>query len=173
MTKIKPKQKVKVAKKAKSWRVRFIEVLCKSANVSQACRAAKITRSYVYRLRTDEEAFKQEWDTAIEEAADALESEARRRAVTGWREPVFYKGEKVGDIRKYSDALLMTLLRAARPDKYRENYRHEHSGPNGTPIPVNIEGLIEKIYGDEWQPGPQVDRSGQVTGGSGNSTDPS
>ena len=55
-----------------------------------------------------------------EEATDALEQEARRRALEGIEEPVFYKGERVGSIRKFSDQLLMLLLMAKRPNQFRE-----------------------------------------------------
>lgn len=53
-------------------------------------------------------------------AADRLEREAWRRAVEGWEEPVYPKGQLVGTVRLYSDTLLALLLRAARPKRYRE-----------------------------------------------------
>ena len=34
--------------------------------------------------------------------------------------PIFYQGKKVGDERLYSDALMITLLKAHRPEKFRE-----------------------------------------------------
>lgn len=39
-------------------------------------------------------------------------------------------------VRKRSDSLLQTLLKAWLPQKYRENHKIEHSGPDGGPIPV-------------------------------------
>ncbi|MHC5536960.1 hypothetical protein ACYOEI_01645 [Singulisphaera rosea] len=53
---------------------------------------------------------------------DTLESEARRRALDGVEKPVFYRGQKCGAIREYSDALLMFLMKAARPERFRESY---------------------------------------------------
>ena len=47
-------------------------------------------------------------------------SSLHRRALEGVEEPVFYKGERVGVIRKYSDSLLILLLMAKRPDQFRE-----------------------------------------------------
>ena len=52
--------------------------------------------------------------------ADALEQEARRRALEGVEEPVFCRGERVGVIRRYSDALLILLLKAKRPEQFRD-----------------------------------------------------
>ena len=54
-------------------------------------------------------------------------------------EPIYYKGELVGHVRKYSDALMMFLLKAHRPDKYRDNIKVDHAGARisiDTPAPV-------------------------------------
>jgi hypothetical protein len=55
-----------------------------------------------------------------------MEEEARRRAVEGTKKPIFYRGQVVGHIRDYSDVLLMFLLTAHRPERYRENTRNEN-----------------------------------------------
>jgi hypothetical protein len=67
------------------------------------------------------QAFKE----AHQQACEALEAEARRRATEGWDEPVFQKGVQCGVVRKYSDQLLMFLMRGAMPDKYREHLQIE------------------------------------------------
>ncbi len=38
-----------------------------------------------------------------------------------------FRGCQCGAIRKYSDALLIFLLKAARPEKYRESWRRSVS----------------------------------------------
>lgn len=48
------------------------------------------------------------------------EQEAHRRAVDGIDEPVFYKGDECGHIRRYSDRLLEFLLKADNPQKYAQ-----------------------------------------------------
>ena len=53
------------------------------------------------------------------EATDKLALEARRRALEGVEEVRYFKGEPIGTIRRYSDTLLMFLLRAYRPATYR------------------------------------------------------
>ncbi len=73
-----------------------------------------------------------------------LEDEAIRRARDGVTIPVFYAGKEVGAIRRPSDTLLMFLLRAHRPERYRERpwvaaggpYRAV-SGGFGAPPPGN------------------------------------
>ena len=62
---------------------------------------------------TASETFRKQWDDAIEDATDALELEARRRAFSGVEDPVYYKGQVVGGVRKYSDVLLIFLLESA------------------------------------------------------------
>lgn len=49
-----------------------------------------------------------------------MEAEAFRRGVKGTEKPVFHQGVECGRIREYSDTLLITLLKANRPAKYRE-----------------------------------------------------
>ena len=58
------------------------------------------------------------WADALEEAADRLEMEAFRRAVEGIGEDRFFKGDVVGRVTRYSDRLLMFLLKARRPDRF-------------------------------------------------------
>lgn len=97
---------------------RFIEILGQTANVSQAARAAGFARTRVYALRRARPDFAAEWDEAVETACDRLLAEARRRAVDGVARAVYYQGRVVGEVRRYSDRLLMFLLRMMRPEVY-------------------------------------------------------
>lgn len=98
----------------------FLDTLRETANVTVAARSVGISPGTVYKHRKDDALFAERWDEAINEAVDMLEAEAHRRAFQGTEEPVFYKGDEVGYVRKYSDSLTMFLLKAHRPDKYRE-----------------------------------------------------
>ena len=53
----------------------------------------------------------------MDEAADALEREAWRRGAEGVSRPVYQQGREVGVIQEYSDALLIHMLKAHRPEK--------------------------------------------------------
>lgn len=59
---------------------------------------------------------------------DRCEDAALTRAVDGWEEPVWHQGVQVGTVRKYDSQLLMFLLRARRPEKYRERAEIRHQG---------------------------------------------
>ena len=50
----------------------------------------------------------------------ALETEADRRAVEGWDEPKFHEGQPY-TVRRFSDTLLIVRLKAACPERYRDN----------------------------------------------------
>ena len=61
-------------------------------------------------------------------AGDLLEEEAHRRAVEGDEIGVYYKGMKVDSYRKKSDAILILLLKGAKPDVYAERQETKISG---------------------------------------------
>lgn len=57
----------------------------------------------------------------------ALEDEAQRRAVDGVVEPVFYRDKLVGHKRRYSDSLLIRLLEANGPEKFKVAEKKDES----------------------------------------------
>lgn len=101
---------------------KFLKALAEGHSISAAAKEAKIERRTVYNWRESDADFAADWDAAIEAGTDALEDEARRRAHDGTLKPVFYQGEEVGAVREYSDTLLIVLLKARRPQKYKERF---------------------------------------------------
>ena len=123
-------------------RVKFLEHLALSANVTESASIAGITRQCAYLWRAAEPDFSAAWDDALEQATDALEAEARRRAFAGYEEYVTCKDglvyDKDGNVvtqRRYSDSLMGLLLRAHRKEKFRDNQSVEHTGPGGKALP--------------------------------------
>lgn len=132
------------------WRARFLKHLSQTGNITLSAEHAGVGRATVHDRRKGDEAFAAACVNALAEAADRLEGEARRRAYEGVDEPVIHHGEMCGvwvdakgkqvaphtygatfvglTVKKYSDALLMFLLRAAKPKRFRENHKVEHSG---------------------------------------------
>lgn len=123
-----------------SWQPNFLKWLAKRGNVADACRKVDIARSWIYEVRNADPDFAAAWDEALTEGTELLEGEAFRRAKEGVPEPVYYQGERVGFVRKYSDTLLIFLLKAHKPEKYRETVRNEHSGPDGGAIEIDNNG---------------------------------
>lgn len=89
-------------------------------SVTDATKEAGVHITLPYKTRNTDEAFKQAWQEAAEIGTEMLEQEAARRAYHGVLEPVFYKGEECGQVRKYSDTLMIFLLKARKPEKYRD-----------------------------------------------------
>ena len=96
----------------------FLAAFVTNGAVVYAARAAQVSRSVVYHWRRTDEQFERHFQEAQEDAADALEAETRRRAVDGWQEEVYRQGRLVGTITRYSDRLLVMLLRYRRPEVF-------------------------------------------------------
>lgn len=104
----------------------FLAVLSRTGKVAEAARAVGYKDSnYLRRIYISDEEFAKQWDAAWDAASDIFEEEVVRRAIDGVREPQYYKGKVAGYTLKYSDQLLMFLLRAARPDKFADRRKIE------------------------------------------------
>ena len=89
--------------------------------IKRACKVAGVGRSSHYEWMEANPEYLRAFEDAQEDAADNLEAEVYRRAVKGVRKPIgWYKGVAGGYVREYSDLLLMFVLKALRPEKYRE-----------------------------------------------------
>lgn len=101
----------------------FLEIYANSGHASMACRAVGIGRTTEWLWRKRDAQFAALREQAQAMAVEALEDEARRRAIDGTLEPVFAGGRLCGSIRRYSDSLLIFLLKAAKPEVYRDRWR--------------------------------------------------
>lgn len=120
---------------------KFLEIISRTGNISEAARQTRTARRTHYNWMDSDPEYAKAFNEAMEDAADNLELEARRRAVDGVEEPVYYKGEVCGTVTKYSDSLLMFLLKGAKPDKYADRQKTEMSGTDGGPIKVSVDLL--------------------------------
>jgi hypothetical protein len=110
----------------------LLEAFKVTGNVSEAAKAAGLDRSCHYDWLDSVPGYREAFERAKEQAAQTWEDEAVRRATKGVTEAIYYQGKPVGAKKVYSDALLMFLLRGARPAKYRQGV--EVTGANGGPI---------------------------------------
>lgn len=129
-------------------KAKFIKKLKSThGNVSRACRAVGISRTAAYDHKKADENFARLWDETIEAVSDEMEREAYRRAVQGTIKPVYYKGEKVGEIREFSDSLLQFMLKGNRPEKFRERFDIDQNIKGH--LDISIDREIDSIYGDD------------------------
>jgi hypothetical protein len=89
----------------KHWRLRFLDALRVHGIVSRAAIEVGVERSTIYFERQRDPIFAQEWAEALDRGVDMLEDVAKKRAYEG------------------SDTLLIFLLKAHRPERYRETTR--------------------------------------------------
>ena len=100
----------------------FLAALAETGMVCDAAAQAGVPRASLYRKKAADADFAAAWAAALEAGLDRLRDEAVRRARDGVEETVWHRGVAVGTVRRYSDQLLMFLLRAHQPALYREKY---------------------------------------------------
>lgn len=114
----------------RAWWPIFLAVLRDTGQITAASTAAGVHRATVYRHLREFPEFKEQFDDAREQAVDALEAEAWRRAKDGVPRQKMVGEEKVVEI-EYSDTLLKFLLTAHRPALYRTTQTLRHEGSIG------------------------------------------
>lgn len=102
----------------------FLEAFRNTCNVRAACQVAGIGRHTAYDAKNAHPEFAALWDEAEQEAVDVLEAKARQMAMAE------------------DTTMMIFLLKAHRPLKYRETVRQEHVGEGGGPVQINV------VYGD-------------------------
>lgn len=103
----------------KNWH-KLLDTLRAGGSVKAACSSQRIGRTTYYRRLKSDPEFRTLAEEAIEEGTDELEDVAVTRA------------------KESSDTLLIFLLKARRPDKYREKWQGELTGPGGAPLVITI-----------------------------------
>lgn len=134
------------------WAPAFLAALAATGNVSDAARQSGVGRRTAYDRRDAEPDFKAAWADALDAACDALELEARRRALQGVTRPVFGSGGagvgtvQVGEVQEYSDTLMIFLLKAHRPERFNPPRDVKHSGDPANPVRHHHDGpLTDRI----------------------------
>lgn len=140
------KSKKKIGRRLKQlgdWKDKFLDSLKTEPNVGKACEAAGITYSRVYGRYRKEAAFRNEWDIAVKMGVHKMESVAFQRATEGVSRPIWMKDAdgvpiKVDTVKEPSDTLMIFLLKAHAPEKYRETSNVRLSNSDGKPLPAQI-----------------------------------
>jgi len=134
-------------KKTAASQAAFLAAYAENGTIRHAATAAGIGRRTHYDWLDSDPDYVDAFDDAQQEAGEALEIEARRRATEGVEVPVYFRDKKIGTIRKFSDVLLIFLLNGIFPEKYRARNSTELTGRNGRDlIPISDEDRAEGIY---------------------------
>ncbi len=145
----------------------FLAAYEECGSIVHAARAVRMDRWNHYQWMKEPgaegDSYRERFKASREFAADALEVEARRRAIEGVNEPVIYKGEPAGiwvnkrgdrvaegtkaakfvplTVKKFSDLLLIALLNANKPNKFRPKKDQQ---PKAEP-PPSIDDVVREI----------------------------
>jgi hypothetical protein len=118
----------------------FIDMLQQLPIITEVCKILQVSPSSVM----DERDRDLEFDRRVKEAQGigygGLEAEALRRARDGVLEPVFHQGMEVGRVRKYSDKLLMFLLRGYKPARFNPGVKIDAGGTEKVTLNFNFGG---------------------------------
>jgi len=90
----------------------LVETAAQLAEVSPTLHAESLQTS---------RAYKSAYALAQRDSALSLEERARQRALAGTEDPVFHGGEVVGYRQRFSDRLLIFLLQANHPAKFKHH----------------------------------------------------
>lgn len=140
----------------------FLDAFRELASVSAAARRVGIDRIQHYRWLADDSEYSERFHEAQDVAVEALEDEAVRRAHEGTEKPVFQGGKLVGTIREYSDTLLVFLLKAARPKKYRDKFIVIPAGQPDEKTPTGIVWVAGKDESSTDKPAPPTASDGSI-----------
>jgi hypothetical protein len=110
-----------------------------TAQSTSLAKQAGIDRSTVYDHRNSDPEFAAAWEAAKEDALDLLEATAHKRA------------------HSTSDTLLIFLLKAGRPAKYREIIYNRHGGEDGGPVLHEVRAIDYRDSIAALAPGPMGD----------------
>jgi len=119
--------------------VAFVTALAACACIEDACGAVGMSpRSYYdLRARPGSDSFRQAVEAALDVGTHRLETALLGRAIHGEATPVFYKGEQVGERRRYDNKLGLALLRARAGDRYgawRDRVQQVREHPDGAAL---------------------------------------
>ena len=127
----------------------FIGELAATGSVERAAMAVYMSPSSAHRLRRSPgaEQFSAAWDIALQHAAQVLLDVAFERAFDGSTEPVFDKeGRRCGTRHRQNDRLMMFLLRAYMPERFRHAHRDWRSPDEALPpAPAPMEEVLRRI----------------------------
>ena len=127
----------------KNWQSIFINELAESSNVKQACEAAGVSQSLVYKTRREKSDFARQWYAALAEGYDNLEMDLLLRLREGRLEDVDEDGNK----RKFDVGTAFRCLAAHRESVAREKGRQTLADEVATMQSINAK--IDKLRENE------------------------
>jgi len=130
--------------------IAFIEALAECGCVLDACRRVGMSAesAYALRRRPGSRGFRAAWENALALAIRRISDGAFSRALHGVAVPHYYKGELVGEHRRYDERLTMFLLRYRDPLRYAKSLDRLRFQGEAEWVADDLERSIENILED-------------------------
>ena len=128
----------------------FLRAYSKTGRKQDSALLAGVSCRTVQKWREEFPDFEERFQIAHEQWRDILKAEVYRRAVEGWEEPVYQKGECIGYVRKFDSNLLMFAMKqadASYKDRQETNVNVATQINNST---TNIHGNVTIIEDADW-----------------------
>ena len=93
----------------------FLTALTEGGEIIAACQAVNLSTQGAYRHRSLDPEFARAWDVARHHAKEVVFDRLTSRALDGWSENVYYRGELIGTRQRHDNRLILALI--ARLDK--------------------------------------------------------
>lgn len=106
-------------------RAAFLEQLARCGSVQEAALRAGVNRGTVYRWNKKDPEFAGRWAEAIRRRAEEVGDDIPLQANVIEVQPVFYRGQKIGEKRKVNTRLLMHVQSRLDTDRRRAEDRAE------------------------------------------------
>ena len=120
LQKVGPRTRAIISKKKQS---AFLEALAICGRVDESSYAVGYKNAtYLYRMRAEDEDFREAWDMALQHAGHSILDRAVEMARDGLVKEIRYTGEVVGHETKHSEKLIMFLLKGLMPEKFGNTY---------------------------------------------------
>lgn len=136
----------------------FLDLYREWGSIRKCAEALGISTATVYLHRNADPDFDEECIQCEEDFADMVDESITERAIKGVQEPVVYQGKIMKDdnnnpilVTRQSDRLAELVIKAQKPDKYRE--RREITGPGGGEFTIAVKTTAEMLA----ERGPQND----------------
>jgi hypothetical protein len=130
--------------------VAYIRALAECGCVREACRRVGVSPEAVYELarRPDGQSFRVAWELALDIAVRRLSDEAFSRCINGVAVPHYYKGELVGEHRRYDERLTMFILRYRDPRRYGKHLDRLEPGGHCEEQPLKLGDALAWVEQD-------------------------
>jgi hypothetical protein len=128
-----------------AWRARWLAVYAMGFSKMMACRKAHVGIHTVnFHLNNDPD-FAAQAEAAKAHAIDLLHTRAFQRCLEGDLEPIYWQGVKIDHVRKFDSRLMIEMLRAHMPNKFKTPGTGQINVDTGDKILVMDEATRAKL----------------------------